>query len=45
MTKIQSACGGSNVSNIEYWNLGFICYLLFGAWNFLDKTQLILITC
>jgi hypothetical protein len=40
MTKIQSASGGSNVLNIEYWNLDIVCYLLFGAWNFFySKTQ------
>ena len=27
MTKIQSAFGGSNVLDIEYLNLEFICYL------------------
>jgi hypothetical protein len=27
MTKIQSASGGSNVLNIEYWNLVIVCYL------------------
>jgi hypothetical protein len=34
MTKIQSASGGSNVLNIEYWNLEFICYLGIVIWCF-----------
>jgi hypothetical protein len=34
MTKIQSASGGSNVLDIEYWNLEFICYLGIVIWCF-----------
>jgi hypothetical protein len=34
MTKIQSASGGSNVLNIEYWNLEFVCYLAIVIWCF-----------
>jgi hypothetical protein len=35
MTKIQSASGGSNVLNIENWNLEFICYLGIVIWCFI----------
>ena len=33
MTKIQSASGGSNVLDIEYWNFEFICYLGIVIWD------------
>jgi hypothetical protein len=32
MTEIQSASGGSNVSNIEFLNLEIICYLGIVIW-------------
>jgi hypothetical protein len=34
MTKIQSAFG-SNVLDIDYWNLRFICNLVLGIWDFI----------
>jgi hypothetical protein len=37
MTKIQSASGGSNVLNIDYWNLEFICYLGIVIWCFVTS--------
>ncbi len=34
MTQIQSASGGSNILDIEYLNLEFICNLVLEIWDF-----------
>ena len=38
MTKIQNP-KLSNVSVIEYWNLGIICNLVLGIWDFLKGSS------
>jgi hypothetical protein len=37
MTPLNTTVGGSFVWDFEFESLGFICDLVFGAWNFPDS--------